>query len=102
MIHRRTLCTIILTAAWIVCGTFDFAAAVPNPQAIAWQGPPETVVSSMYRGVLGREPATAEDMNSADLSLPAVLALHQLPGVPGGPLCPGGENLPGVLENAQP
>lgn len=35
---------------------FQIALAVPNPSAIVWNGVPRTFVTSLYIGVLGRQP----------------------------------------------
>ncbi|MDD3845444.1 MAG: DUF4214 domain-containing protein [Syntrophorhabdaceae bacterium] len=52
----------IIIAAVILCGALD-AEAVPNPGAISWRGSPTAFVTSLYVGVLGRQPESQAVVN---------------------------------------
>jgi len=48
---------IVIVAAIVLCTAFN-AEAVPNPGGIVWNGAPRTFITSLYIGVLGRQPET--------------------------------------------
>ena len=61
----KKICTVqiaIVIAAIILCAALN-AEAVPNPGAIAWRGSPTAFVTSLYVGVLGRQPESQQVVN---------------------------------------
>ena len=46
---------ILMITIIILCASYD-AGAVPNPGEIVWKGSPRTFITSLYIGVLGRQP----------------------------------------------
>ncbi len=46
---------IVIITAILLCAALN-VEAVPNPSAIVWNGVPRTFITSLYLGVLGRQP----------------------------------------------
>jgi hypothetical protein len=46
---------ILIITAIVLCAALN-SEAVPNPSAIVWKGSPRAFVTSLYIGVLGRQP----------------------------------------------
>jgi len=57
MKKSHTIPIVIVFAAIVLCIALD-AGAVPNPGAINWKGSPQAFATSLYVGVLGRQPET--------------------------------------------
>ncbi len=49
--------SILIITAIVLCAALN-VEAVPNPGAIVWNGSPQAFITSLYVGVLGRQPET--------------------------------------------
>jgi len=54
--------SIVIIAAIVLCGALN-VEAVPNPGAILWDASPQAFVTSLYVGVLGRQPESQAVVN---------------------------------------
>lgn len=62
MKRNRIRIPVAIVAAMILCSAVG-VEAVPNPGAINWNGSPQAFVTSLYVGVLGRQPESQAVVN---------------------------------------